>query len=158
MGCEVIDIYVGPDRKRYKVHKQLLISNSDYFRKALSDKPTGPADNHIHLEDADSAAVALMVNWVYRGTIPGGMAKLSPTSTSTNQVSGTSHTLHQLGLSLTTKLPAYSPTIYTDPVNNEIAYYQHICAAPVYSVYSPEELRLAVYGENPQPLVSYLGV
>jgi hypothetical protein len=74
----VVSIYVGPNRKHYVVHKQLLTSQSDYFDKALNGRFKEAEEGKIHLEEDDPAAVELLIGWLYRGVIPGTGKKLSP--------------------------------------------------------------------------------
>jgi len=78
LGTEVISVYVGPDRRRFVVHKQLLTSQSDYFDKALNGRFKEAEENEIHLEEDDPTAIGLMVGWLYRGVIPGTGNKASP--------------------------------------------------------------------------------
>jgi hypothetical protein len=61
LGTDVVSIYVGPDRKHYVVHKQLLTSQSDYFDKALNGNFKEAEENKIHLEEDDPAAIGLMI-------------------------------------------------------------------------------------------------
>jgi hypothetical protein len=70
LGTEVVDIIVGPKRKRFVVHEQLLTSRSTYFRDILRGSNIGNKSK-VYFDDDDPAAVALFVGWLYRGTIPG---------------------------------------------------------------------------------------
>ncbi|KAM3070054.1 hypothetical protein ACMFMF_008404 [Clarireedia jacksonii] len=69
LGTDVVDIIVGPKRKRFVVHKQLLTSQSTYFKNTLRE-PNMVNENKIYFDDEDPAAVALFVGWLYRGSIP----------------------------------------------------------------------------------------
>jgi len=61
LGTEVVDIYVGPERKHYVVHKKPLTSRSEYFSKALDGHFREAEENSIHLKEDDPAAVALLI-------------------------------------------------------------------------------------------------
>ena len=78
MGTDVIDIYVGPSRKHFVVHKNLLTSKSDYFNKALNGSFKEAAEQSITFEELEPAAFALMIGWLYKGTIPGIEKQLRP--------------------------------------------------------------------------------
>jgi hypothetical protein len=63
----VIDIYVGPEKKRYVVHNHLLKSRSEYFDKALNGPFNEAKENSIYLEKDGPATVGLLVAFMYRG-------------------------------------------------------------------------------------------
>jgi hypothetical protein len=69
LGFEIVDIYVGAERKRYVVHKKLLVDQSEYFHKALTGSFMEAEENSIHLKEEDPTAVALLIGWyVLQGT------------------------------------------------------------------------------------------
>ena len=53
LGTEIVDIFVGPQRKRYVVHKKLLTIQSDYFDKALNGRFKEAEENSIYLKEED---------------------------------------------------------------------------------------------------------
>jgi hypothetical protein len=140
LGVEVVDVFVGPERKRYVVHKNLLTAQSDYFKKALTGSFMEAEENSIHLKEEDPAAVALLIGWLYLGVIPGTAKIVGPFGTSIFSSSqpieipvseqGTVYQFH----------PA--PERSTD---GDVVTFQHICHQYHYSIFSPEELRLADY-------------
>lgn len=70
MGNESVIIYVGPERKRYLIHKDLLTKQSEFFDKALNGKFKEAEENSIYLEEESPAAFDLLVGWLYQGRIP----------------------------------------------------------------------------------------
>lgn len=38
LGTEMVTIYVGPKRKEFKIHKELICGSADYFEKAFNGK------------------------------------------------------------------------------------------------------------------------
>ncbi|KAF1849865.1 uncharacterized protein K460DRAFT_411672 [Cucurbitaria berberidis CBS 394.84] len=68
---DVVVIEVGPERKKYYLHKALLVHHSDYFRKALEGPWTEAQEGVIKLEDIEPAVVNWFVHWLYTGTLPG---------------------------------------------------------------------------------------
>jgi len=154
LGTDVVDIFVGSDRKRFVVHKQPLISGSDYFNKALNGGFREATENAIHLEELDPAAVGLMIGWIYRGVIPGMEKSISPfTRPGTSNRKAPAFVPNSASIN-GTQYP-YSATLNTqsDVTGREL--YTHISAHPHYSAFSSEELRLTDYSKTPQICVSY---
>jgi hypothetical protein len=67
----MVDLYVGPVREHYIVHKELLCTKVPYFeamfggsnfREALEGTASFPEDQEV--------AFDLLLNWIYTGTIP----------------------------------------------------------------------------------------
>ena len=67
MGTEVVSIYVGEERKRFVVHKDLLTSQSEYFDKALNGNFKEAEENAIYFKEDDPVAIGFLVTWLYRG-------------------------------------------------------------------------------------------
>lgn len=70
MGNESAIIYIGPERKRYLIHKDLLTKQSEFFDRALNGKFKEAEENSIYLEEESPAAFDLLVGWLYQGRIP----------------------------------------------------------------------------------------
>ena len=70
MGNESVIIYVGPERKRYLIHKDLLTTQSEFFDRALNGNFKEAEQNLIYLEEESPAAFDLLVGWLYEGRIP----------------------------------------------------------------------------------------
>jgi hypothetical protein len=99
-------------------------------------------ENSIHLAEDDPASIALLVGFLYRGTIPGTDKNLGPfvkfaspppaqnaPATVTESPSGTIYPFHAIG----------SAGLH------ERELFQHISFQPQYQPFSPEELRVADY-------------
>jgi hypothetical protein len=52
----IIVVEVGPDRKRYHVHKTFLTHYSEYFRKALRGKWKEAKEGLVKLDDVEVGA------------------------------------------------------------------------------------------------------
>jgi hypothetical protein len=146
LGTEVIDIFVGPERKRYVVHKQPLTSKSEYFRTVFKGGFKEAEENSIHLREEDPAAVALMIGWVYRGVIPGMERKISPFAQpyapnplqksdipNANSIDGSRY--------------PFAPYYEVEPNSSSGMRnaFQNIGFQPQYQMFSQEELRVADY-------------
>lgn len=66
----MVFIYVGKEEKLFVVHKALLISQSEYFKKAFSGGFIEAEENKIYLEEDDPAAAELLIAFLYLGIIP----------------------------------------------------------------------------------------
>lgn len=146
LGFEVVDVYVGPERKRYVVHKNLLVRQSDYFKGALAGSFIEAEENSIHLKEEDPAAVALLIGWLYHGAIPGTENLTNPFGPFvTSMFSSPQPT--QIPISEMGTIYPFNPS--PAPTNNgpphHLDMFQHICHQSHYTVFSPEELRLADY-------------
>lgn len=142
MGFEVVDIFVGPERKRYVVHKKLLTEQSDYFHKAFTGSFIEAEENSIHLKEEDPAAVALLVGCLYRGIIPGTGNLTNPSGKATFSPSQTIQILtSEHGTScpfLPSPHPVYSGLFGSHPLAQQMDTIQHICQQPQYTLFSPE--------------------
>ncbi|KAJ9603684.1 hypothetical protein H2200_011870 [Cladophialophora chaetospira] len=62
---EVITLYVGPDRKQYQVHKDLLMSTSDFFRACLSSGMVESQKNEVALPEDTTEEFDLIIPFLY---------------------------------------------------------------------------------------------
>lgn len=61
-------IYVGPTRKLFEVHKDLLIAKSGYFKKMLSNEnweETKSGEVYWTDKDETPEVMEVMINWFY---------------------------------------------------------------------------------------------
>jgi BTB/POZ domain len=66
---EIITVYVGQERTAYKLHKDLLISKSPYFRASLSSCFPEGRTFEVHLAEDVPAAFDIFVQWLYSGSV-----------------------------------------------------------------------------------------
>ncbi|KAL2072720.1 hypothetical protein VTL71DRAFT_12063 [Oculimacula yallundae] len=71
LGKEMVSIYVGPKRKEFIIHKE-LICESNFFRGAFINSFAEAQDGTMYLPEDNPAAFDLYVEWVYRKQIPAG--------------------------------------------------------------------------------------
>ncbi|XMA14331.1 hypothetical protein WAI453_007122 [Rhynchosporium graminicola] len=71
LGKEIVSIYVGPKRKEFMIHKE-LIYESDFFRGAFSSSFAKAQEGTMCLSEDSPAAFDLYVEWPYRKQIPAG--------------------------------------------------------------------------------------
>ena len=66
LGAELITIHAGKgtNQKHFTIHRELLFSVTNYF-KNLHTK-----DAEVRLENGDAEVFGLMVDWLYRGSLP----------------------------------------------------------------------------------------
>jgi hypothetical protein len=65
LTSDMVDIFVGPKRKRFHLHKELLCDRSEYFRAVFQGGFAESASNELFLPDDDVAALEIFVNWIY---------------------------------------------------------------------------------------------
>ncbi|KAF9693882.1 hypothetical protein EKO04_008148 [Ascochyta lentis] len=63
-------INVGSDFTVYKVHKELLVEHSDYFKRTLRSLWRSDQDTVTRLEDVDSDTFDIFVDWLYTQKLP----------------------------------------------------------------------------------------
>ena len=69
-GCSLltgntVNLYLGPKRKHYLLHRDLLSSCSDFFKQTFEKEPNVP----LYLTEYDPIAFELFVDWLYRGSL-----------------------------------------------------------------------------------------
>jgi len=69
----MVDIFVGPKRKKYHVHKELLCNRSEHFRAMFQGGYKETQTKEVFLIDEDASAVELFVTWIYGTTLRGPM-------------------------------------------------------------------------------------
>lgn len=67
----MVNIFVGPKRKRYHVHKDLLCDRSEYFRAMFQGGYQETQTKEVFLVDEDASAMELFVTWIYGTTLRG---------------------------------------------------------------------------------------
>lgn len=143
-------MFVGPDSKRYAVHKKPLTSQSDFFDKALNGPFKEAEENSIHLKEDDPAAVALMIAYIYRGVIPGTEKKMNPFLKPSSLPAPVQNSQIPLAWSIDGSRQPFAATIDANPSWGSTFRdaFQNICAQKEYLMFSQDELRLADYGAN----------
>ena len=67
----MVKIFVGPKRKEWIIHEDLICDRSDYFKAAFNDGFKETDEKEIYLDDDDPAAFALFVDWIYGAELRG---------------------------------------------------------------------------------------
>jgi hypothetical protein len=75
IGNKLITIYVGPKRREFVVHKNLICQTSDFFSKAFTGGFQEAQENSMHLPEDDPNAFSLFIDWIYRSKIPARYSK-----------------------------------------------------------------------------------
>lgn len=102
LSDRIVNVYVGPERKKWAVHEKLLTSQSDYFKLAFNTKdlkrtmnvdqqpPTssGSTDDSdsLDLPDDDPKLFAMAIRWLY-GITFAGRCEFPPVGTDGTDVS-----------------------------------------------------------------------
>ena len=63
-------VEVGPEERRYNIHRTLLIHHSEYFCGALRWPRKDALDFVISLEDIEPGIFNVFVNWLYTQRLP----------------------------------------------------------------------------------------
>lgn len=65
LTSELVATFIGPTRKAFHIHQDLLCDRSTYFKAAFRGKFEEAATKELYLVDDDDAAFELFVNWLY---------------------------------------------------------------------------------------------
>lgn len=60
-------IFIGPESKKFVIHKDVLCSNSEYFKAALSGRFKEAETKEMGFPDVQPAIFRTVVHWVYTG-------------------------------------------------------------------------------------------
>ncbi len=69
LSKEMVDVFVGPERKQFHLHKDLLCDRSSYFQKAFEGDFKESRENSMDLAEDEVAAFELFVDWLYSGRL-----------------------------------------------------------------------------------------
>jgi hypothetical protein len=69
LGFDMVDVFVGPAKQRFHVHRKLLCSKSDYFQKMFEGAFKEGIDQAATLPEEDPDLFALLIHWVYTGCL-----------------------------------------------------------------------------------------
>ena len=69
LTSDMVDIFVGPKRKKFHLHRELLCDRSDYFNAAFQGSFAESTSNELFLPDDDDEAFEFFVNWLYGATL-----------------------------------------------------------------------------------------
>ncbi|KAG4437862.1 hypothetical protein IFR05_006664 [Cadophora sp. M221] len=68
LGTEFVTVYVGPKRKGFILHKNLICTKADYFSKAFRGGFL-ESNGMMDLPDETTATFALFVEWLYKSNL-----------------------------------------------------------------------------------------
>ncbi|KAI4612467.1 hypothetical protein J4E80_007201 [Alternaria sp. BMP 0032] len=66
---EIVTIFIGPEKKRYNIHKDIICHHSEYFRTAFNGR-WKESDEGVTLEDVEVDVFNVFVHWLYAQKIP----------------------------------------------------------------------------------------
>jgi len=72
LGNKFVTIYVGPEKKEFTVHRNVICQNSDYFAKAFESPFQEGQTGTMFLSDDSPIVFSIFVTWLYRRVIPTG--------------------------------------------------------------------------------------
>jgi hypothetical protein len=67
---KIVTIAIGPEKKLYHIHQDLICYHSEYFRAAYNG-PWKESDEGVVLEDVEVEVFNIFVHWLYTQTVPG---------------------------------------------------------------------------------------
>ncbi|MCJ1286691.1 hypothetical protein MMC26_006037 [Xylographa opegraphella] len=72
LGTETVSIFVGPIRKQYTIHKDLVCNAVPFFSKTFEGVFHEAQSGAVHLTDdhESPAAFELFIHWLYTGVVP----------------------------------------------------------------------------------------
>jgi hypothetical protein len=65
LGNEMVEIYVGPSKQHFSVHKKLLCAKADYFQKRFESTFKEGIEQAATFPKEDPDNFALFVQWIY---------------------------------------------------------------------------------------------
>ncbi|MCJ1477452.1 hypothetical protein MMC13_006123 [Lambiella insularis] len=68
MASPTVTLFVGPKRKAFIVHKDLLCHVVPYFAKAFNNVFRESRDKEMYLAEENPASIELFMTWLYRGS------------------------------------------------------------------------------------------
>jgi hypothetical protein len=67
---EIVTVLVGPKRKRFHLHRDLICQRSPFMEKCLSKNRFSEGEkNELYLPEDDPKAFAIVVDWIYRAKL-----------------------------------------------------------------------------------------
>jgi len=66
---DMVTLKVGHQKKEFRVHRDLLMSKSEYFAKAFNGAWEESSSKVAELEDSDPVVVSIVVAWLYTGQV-----------------------------------------------------------------------------------------
>ncbi|KAI4681760.1 uncharacterized protein J4E84_007355 [Alternaria hordeiaustralica] len=66
---EIVTIFIGPEKKRYNIHKDIICHHSEYFRTSFNGR-WKESDEGVTLEDVEVPVFNVFVHWLYAQEIP----------------------------------------------------------------------------------------
>jgi len=70
LGSELVKIYVGPQRKEFTIHKELICSTFEFCRAVFQGEFKEAKEGVIYLPEDGPGGFSLFVIWVFRSTLP----------------------------------------------------------------------------------------
>jgi len=80
-GAQIARVFVGPEKKEFAIHKNLLVAASDFFHKALNRPFTEGSSQEVSLPEHDAEVFELFCDWLYAHTWVGLIADSRALST-----------------------------------------------------------------------------
>ncbi|KAF7900304.1 uncharacterized protein EAF01_007606 [Botrytis porri] len=68
-GTEMVDLFVGPDKKLIHVHKGILPKKIQYFDKMFDGSWIESANNSAISPEGTVESFDLLIGWIYRGSL-----------------------------------------------------------------------------------------
>ncbi|TVY82148.1 hypothetical protein LSUE1_G002238 [Lachnellula suecica] len=65
LGIDMVDIFVGPEKKQFRIHKAFLCSRIDFFHKMFTGDFKEAKEGVAFMLEDDPAAFDLLMEWVY---------------------------------------------------------------------------------------------
>lgn len=75
-GSSIVTLKVGPELKKFRVHKALLLKHSEYFRKALRGSWTEAKEGVVKIDDIEPAVGMLLSRSLFHGNPAMGISDL----------------------------------------------------------------------------------
>jgi hypothetical protein len=69
MSSPRVDIYVGPEKKHYSVPKEIICSQSDYFRRCFNGGSKEAEEQKLYLDEDKVEDFEILLEYVLSGQV-----------------------------------------------------------------------------------------
>jgi hypothetical protein len=76
-GTLIARVLVGPEKKEFRIHKNLLVAASPFFKEALNGRFAEAGSQQVSLPEHDPETFELFCDWLYAGTLVSDCRSLS---------------------------------------------------------------------------------
>lgn len=138
----MVTLGVGPDNLEFKVHKEILTRASPVFTRMFDSNFIESTSAEARLDEDDPNAWALIVDWLYCGTLPPFKPAWALDVASSVTVKSRTQQMKRIPLPSYRGPPVSTYSPHSEGRSVRIMRLAHLCTQPLYESVSADELRL----------------